>query len=196
MATNKELLNTLEQTLQTVHPGIVQKLNEGLSKTEIDKVAASAQVTFTDEVYDLFTWKNGIQHTDFRSTGQLLLFPKGSPFTLLEAAHDYDLLSITKHFFEPNYFPLFCGGDENILLIDLDEDSNTYKTISLYSPPLLGNTSPMTIYDSFSSMLETAIAGYAQKAFWIDQDSLQVNNDAYYDIASNLNPISQYWQFM
>ncbi|MBX2922182.1 MAG: hypothetical protein KF746_08320 [Chitinophagaceae bacterium] len=174
----------------------MQKLNAGLSVGEIDKIASDYQVSFTDEVYDLFTWKNGIQHDVASTDTQLLLFPNGIPFSLSEAADDFDLLSVTKHFFEPNYFPLFSGNNENILLIDLGQDSPTYKTISLYSPSLFGSSDPMTIYDSFLSMIETAIACYDQKAFWVDQDSLQVNQDVYYSIAGNLNPNSQYWQYM
>lgn len=195
-ASNRDLLAVLEQTLNQYYPALAGKLNAGLSDSEIDKVASVYELNFTGEVYDLFSWKNGVQHEGADSTNQLLIFPNGIPFTLPEAAHNFDMLSVTKHFFEPNYFPLFSGGDNDLLLIDLDRDSSTYKMISLYSPSLLGNSDPVTIYDGFSSLLETVISCYRQKAFWIDQDCLQVDNDAYNSIAGNLNPNSQYWQFM
>ena len=196
MAANSELLMALEQTLANIHPAIVAKLNPGLSVTEINKTAASAQLTFTEEVYDLFIWKNGIQHQGINSIAQLLLFPVGIPFTLAEAAHDYDLLSVTKQFFSPNYFPLFYGDNDDILLIDLDRDSDTYKKICLYSAALMGEGDPITMFDSFSSMLETALVCYDQKAFWINYDRLEVNNDAHYRIGSDLNPNSEYWQVL
>lgn len=196
MANNKELLTTLQQVLSGVHPSLVQKLNPGLSSGEIDAVAKSAQLSFTEEIYDLFTWKNGIQHEGISSTDQLLIFPNGIPYTLQEAANDYDILSVTKHFFETSYFPLFSGSEEAILLLDLDPGSVSYQMISLFSPPLLGDTTPVPIFDSFSRMLETVISCYKQKAFWIDQDCLQVDSDAHYTIASSFNPNSQYWQYM
>ena len=196
MANDKELLLVFEQALKQANPSLVQKLNTGLTVDEINKIASSCQLTFTGEIYDLFSWKNGIQHQSIGSVAQLLLFPNGIPFNLIEAVHDYDLLSVTKHFFEPNYFPLFYNENEDLLLIDLDEDSETYSMISLYSPTLLGNSEPMTIYDSLSDLLKTAISCYEQKVFWITQDGLQMDADAYYQTASTLNPNSQYWQFM
>jgi len=196
MPNNKALLTTLEQTLTKVYPSVVQKLNGGMTTGEIDKYASLAQLTFTDEIYDLFTWKNGIRQTAGGSPAQLLIFPNGIPYSLNEAVDDYDLQAVTKHLFQPNYFPLFSSGTDDILLIDLDADSDTYKMISLYSPPLLDGGDPMTIYDSFSSMLETVIACYDQKAFWVAEDRLAVDGSAYHAIASNFNRNSEFWQFM
>ncbi|MFT3750665.1 MAG: hypothetical protein QM768_20305 [Agriterribacter sp.] len=193
---NNNLLQRFEQTLLQVHPAVVKRLNSGLPVDEIDKIALSYQLAFTEDVYHLFTWKNGIRHETANTTDELLLFPKGIPFSLLEAAHDYDLLSVTKHFFETSYFPLFSAGNEDILLINLDAYSPVYKMISLYSAALFGNETPVTVYDSFSSMLQTVIEGYGQKALWIEDDSLQVNDNAYHSIAAGLNPGSAFWNYM
>ncbi len=196
MAGNTAPFKALEQTLQQFHPALLQKLNSGISEDEIKKLASDYQVSLTDDVYDLFTWKNGVTRQSGDVTDSLLMFPDGVPFSLADAAAAYELLSVTKHLFETNYFPLFSGNNGNLLLMDLDAYSPTFKAISLYSPTLLGSAAPMTIYDSLLSMMETAVACYQQGAFRIDQDALQVNSDTYYSIASSMNPDSQYWQFM
>ena len=196
MANTQALLQGLEQTLAQLHPSILPKLNNGLSNSDIESVAASLQLTFTTAIYDLFSWKNGIQHKAGDSPGQLLLFSNGIPYTLAEAADQYKLLALSKHIIETNYFPLFSSGNNDILVTDLDQASDTYSMIGLYSPALLGNNNVMTIYDSFASMIQTAFACYLQKAYWIDQDSLVTDADSHYSIASGLNPNSAYWQFM
>lgn len=196
MTANTAILKTLEQTLQQFHPALLQKLNAGISDDEVERLTSKYEVTPVDELYDLFMWRNGAKRDNGSSIDSLLIFPNGAPFSLSDAGDTYDLLSITKHLFEPNYFPLFSGDDDNLLLIDLDSSSPTFKTISLYSPTLLGNSTPMTIYDSIPSMIETAVMGYHQNAFWVNDDVLQVNSDTHYRIASSINPNSQYWQFM
>ncbi len=196
MLTNQQLLQALEQTLLQVHPSLLQRLDSGLSTGEIDRIAASVQLNFTDDVYDLFSWKNGLRQEAAGPAAQFQLFFNGMPYTLSEAAGEYHLLSLTKHFFEPNYFPLFSGGNDDILLIDLDNDSETYAMISLYAPALLGNNNPVTIYDSFAQMIQTALACYQQNAYRVIQGSLDIDSDAQYNIASALNPNSGYWQFM
>lgn len=196
MTFNSALLKTLEQTLQQFHPALLQRMNSGMSKDEIDRLAAKYQVSLTDDMYDLFMWKDGMTREENMAIGPLLIFPNGAPLSLADAANSYDLLSLTKHLFETNYFPLFSGDNGNLLLIDLDADSPTFKSISLYSPGPMGSATPMTIYDNFPMMIETVIMCYQQKAFWVDQDVLQVNSDMHYSIAGNLNSNSSYWQYM
>lgn len=196
MADNTVLFKTLEQTLQQFHPALLQKLNNGISENDIKKIASGCQVSLTGDVCGLFAWKNGVTRKTGDVADALLMFPDGVPFSLADAATAYNLLSLTKNLFEANYFPLFSGNNGNLLLMDLDSCSPTFQSISLYSPTLLGSATPMTIYDSLSSMMETAVACYQQGAFRIDQDTLQVNSDTHYSIASGMNPESQYWQFM
>jgi len=196
MTATAAILRTLEQALQQFHPALLQKLNAGISDDEVERLTSKYEVTPTDELYDLFMWKNGANRGNDSSTDDLLMFPDGAMFSLSDAGNTFDLLSITKDLFEPSYFPLFSGGNDNLLLIDLDSSSPTFKAISLYSPALLGNSTPMTIYDSLPSLIETAVIGYRQGAFSVDQDILQVDADKHYKIASSINPNSQYWQFM
>jgi len=197
MAGNELLLTILEQKLARVHPLLLKNLNDGLTIKDIDKISVALGVTFTTDVYDMFSWKNGVRMDGSFPLTQKLIFPTGIPFSLSEAVDRYNLLALSKHFIEPNYFPLFSNGKDDVLLIDLDQDSDTYSMMSLYSPALLGNNgSPVTIYDSFSLMLQTILECYNKNAYWIDQDNLQVDNDLRYDIACQLNPGSQFWQYM
>lgn len=190
-----ELLPIFEQRLSQYFPEAFSRLNPGLSKEQIDDTISSNKLDFTDDVYSYFEWKNGISHENIKSTDQLLLFPNGIPFTLAEAVHDYEELAIKKSVFESNYFPLFNDGNESFLLINLDPDAPDYNMISLCSPKLYGDAQPITIYDSFASMLETAITAFDQKAVWISDGSLESDSDSYYQVASEINPNSDYWQY-
>ncbi|MEI2273101.1 hypothetical protein OHD16_13205 [Sphingobacterium sp. ML3W] len=196
MILDTNLLKTLEEVLEEIHPSLFKRLTTGIAKEEIDKIASANRVDFCEEVYDLFTWKNGVSHMGISSVEQLLIFPDGIPFSIMEAVGVYNSHAITKQLFEPDYFPLFSDGNENILLINLDEDNAAYKTICLYSPSLLGTGTPIPIYDSLVNLITTVIACYQKKAFWLVNDCLEVDSDAHYSIASNLNPNSQYWQYM
>jgi len=194
MGKHKELLAALQKLLLKFHPSLAKQLKAGASIGEIDKVAATIKLTFTDGMYDLFTWKNGIKRTGTGVLSQSLLFPDGIPFSLSEAVHIYRLLIKTNNLFRPNFFPLFSGEYETILLIDLDEKSETHKMISLYSPPALDGANLMTIYDSLSSLLQTVIAAYNEEACRIDGDTLEVDIVAYTNIAGSHNPVSKYWR--
>jgi len=196
MIDNITLLNTLEQLLQKYHPSLLRKMNKGLTDDDVEAFGPKCEITVTDELYDLFMWRNGITPATMDSIDQLIIFPTGRPISLAEAADNFDLLSVTKHLFESNYFPLFAGDNGNFLLIDLDSASPTFKTISLFAPQESGNAAPITIYDTFATLLETVIACYKQGAFRIKDGALEVDSDMHYRIAGNLNPNSQYWQYM
>ncbi|WP_448633976.1 hypothetical protein [Pedobacter panaciterrae] len=200
MTDTAALFQILELILKQVHSSLVKKFNHGLSIHEINEMMATQQLTFPQEVYDLFTWKNGFKPSEAHPIIPLHLFPNGIPFTLDEALHCYDLLSITKQCFKPNYFPLFAGcspaSNDHILLIDLDQNSDSYRMISLYSPSMFGAADPMTIYDSLSSLLETTISSYDRRAFWIADEALVIDSRMFHTIMSDLNPNSEYWQHM
>lgn len=196
MVNNKELLLALEQTLTKYHPVLVNRLNNGISTADINQRISPYNIDFTQDVYDIFSWKNGIQQKGTESPDQLLLFPNGTPLSLDVALGNFENSAVKNSLYESNYFPLFTGDKENTLLIDLDENSPSYQMISLYSPSLMGQSEPMTIYDSLTTLLGTVITCYDQKAFWINQDKLEVDNDTHYTIASNLNVNSDYWKYM
>lgn len=189
-------MDRLGEVIGQFHPALMQQLQPGLSPGDIDKLIASARVQLTAELYTLFSWKNGVVTFADIPLETFQIFPMGIPYSLANAVDTYRTDSLQQHQFETNYFPLFYSGYGDIFLYNLDESSPTYEMISLYSPELLGKNTLETIYDSLSSLLETVIACYEKKIFWIDQGVLKFDSDAHYKVASELNSNSYYWQYM
>lgn len=190
------ILQRLAEVVTQVHPALAKKLQPGLSAGEIDELLASARLQFTAELYTLFSWEDGVATTSGVTPETLQIFPMGIPFSLASAVGTYKTTSLKQHLFETNYFPLFYSGHGDMFLYDLDESSPTYSMISLYSPELLGKNTLETIYDTLASLLDTATTCYDKQIFRIDQDRLEFDSDGHYNVASELNPNSYYWQYM
>lgn len=190
------VVGRLGEVITQAHPALMQQLQPGLSANDIDKLLATVRVQLTAELYTLFSWKNGVKTVGDATPETLQIFPMGIPYSLANAVETYQSISLKQHLFETDYFPLFFSGHGDIFLYDTDESSPTYSMISLYSPELLGKHTSETIYDSLSSLLDTAITCYEKKIFRIDKGLLEFDSDGHYSVASELNPNSYYWQYM
>lgn len=189
-------LDKLGETITQVHPALMQQLQPGLSGNDIDKLLNTVQVQFTTELYALFSWKNGVKNIDNATPEAWQIFPMGIPYSLANAVEAYQSASLKQHLFETDYFPFFYSGHGDILLYNMDESNPTYRMISLYSPELLGTNTPKTIYDSLPSLVDTMLTCYAKQIFWISQGKLEFDSDGHYNVASELNPNSYYWQYL
>lgn len=71
------ILKKLDGIFSSQYSIAFTRLQDGLSRTEIEERAASINLAFLPEVFELFQWKNGLRQSDDLTIAQSLLFPDG-----------------------------------------------------------------------------------------------------------------------
>ncbi|SHN34357.1 hypothetical protein [Chitinophaga sp. CF418] len=71
------ILKKLEQFFSDQQSMVYPLSLDGISRTEIQKKIATLNLSFSEETYQLFEWKNGIKDSDNLTIAQCRLFPWG-----------------------------------------------------------------------------------------------------------------------
>lgn len=192
----KKLLDELSEILQIKHPFIESSLQAGIFKEDISFMLQNTAVQLPEEVYDLYSWHNGLK-TDILENeplGVLWVFWMGA-FTPFEFALEDYREFVAAGYWNEHYFPLFCSGGGDYYLIDCNSLSSTYRRILLYSPSNVDLDGIITVYDSLPQLLQSVIECYKAGAYTVDEKNyLQMNYEIEQKIAKANNPNSEYWR--
>lgn len=151
----------------------------------------------SSDLIDLYSWKKGLK-------GELALdisfdyrmFSFGSPIFYKDTSNLYILDESTDGLFTGKYLPfVFHGILEDPILIDLSKRSKTRGSIYYFCPNVTLSATPVQIYDSLQSMIESIIECYQKEAYIIDEAGLLDVNDLEQEITRKLNPKSDYWNY-
>lgn len=181
----------LEKILIAKGYKIAQVLNEGVSEQDIKAFFSDLPLAPTDELIDLYKWKNGVKYGDF-TISESLLFSLGTLLSLEEGIKSYKT-AMTNNIWNENFFPISSNGAGDFILIDLQKDSETFKQLFLGSPVLLLSEFPETVYDSLESLFESVLLCYKKEIYFFDDEGFQSNWDAEFQLCRVLNPKSDYW---
>lgn len=127
----KDKLSLLIEELQRHNSPVIPLLQNGLTQDEIDNVIKPLGLNFPGELYELYSWKNGIAEK-FENIGRFPLFPTGIFLDFYSATKVYPKKEGKIKHWKKNKFPVFGMANE-YYLIDIDNASNTYGVIYYYS---------------------------------------------------------------
>ncbi|MBN8689096.1 MAG: hypothetical protein J0M10_18950 [Chitinophagales bacterium] len=103
--------------------------------------------------------------------------------------------SISKYW-KNSFFPLITSYGGDYLLLECDIKEVDYGMIYLYSPSLGYVDQLVTCFDSKESMFNTVAICFESQIFKynISENILQIDYDAYFEVAKVNNPNSEYWK--
>ncbi len=197
-----ELCAQLFEELKRVGSPLISLLQPGIPREMVDKKlgAADVGISFPDEVYSLYEWKNGVEDDESSeyTVGELRLFTLGIFDSFDVAKGSYLEWSVRGDYWPRELFPLFesCGGD--YYLIDTNAHSSTYRMIMFYSPSNPYFQGVASIFDSLDSCLTSIIECYRKQAYFFTSGSrsLETRPEIVNEIWEKNNPNSEYFRIL
>ncbi len=170
-----------------------ENISDGISREEIFKVGYELGIQFTQDVIDLYTWRNGTKNPNEKRIGEMTLFSNGIFSSIEESKGVYEYYTVKWGIWPKGYFPIFGSGGGDYLLLNLNKDDKTSDMILIYSPPILLSVKPVTIYDSLHNLVDSVIKCYDAGAYYFSNNMLESGVDLEFKICSENNPKSEYW---
>lgn len=197
----KELLLELEKCLIKTKNPITQYMDSiatGFDEIKFINILQKLKLDPTQDLLDLYSWKTGVDpkllFTSFDFAYKLFSF--GSPIAYIETPNLYLLDRNTDRYFANKYLPIIYNNIlEDPVLINLSKKSKDFGAVYYYCPSVTLSSSPVIIYDSLSSCIETIIECYQEGAYMINDKGLFENNDKEQEISIRMNKKADYWHW-
>ena len=188
----KSLLYELESLWRNEKAPILDKLNPGLKNPEKEIYGFSG--VLPNEVWELYSWKNGVNATSKDLIGNLKIFQMGI-FLPLEKAIDIEKEMIGTEFgWDSNKFVLFESGGGDYYLIDGNTSANSYGMLFYHSIGSVEFETIISQYDSLYALFLTIYECFKRRIFTYDKGLLKIDREKYFDIGKEMNPRSDYWK--
>ena len=186
--TPSDMMTALDQILlwhQTNQTGLDALLNPGTEATAIDDEFSELPCQPTEELIQLWTWRNGTQaaSTPFIWYHNFL--------SVEDALMEYQRLTGNPLIgWRENWIPVFTFEGEWYFVVCFEENQPA-STVGYYS---LEGTEAIYAYTSLTKMLQTAAELFAQKAvIWdVDNEGMSEDMKAVYEIHQRLNEGAQF----
>jgi hypothetical protein len=192
------LLNDLYTFLKTANPILAGSLQQGLDKAEIDRMIGKTGITFPDELYALYGWKNGITNDPERieDFGELLIFRLATYPSLSESLEDYGYNA--GNYWSGDLFPVFSSGGGDYYLFNCEEGVPSRGMIHFYCPSNYLFRGVITVFDSLSSLFRSVVECYAEKVYYFDDAGTFIIADLKreHEIIVKNNPRAEYWKLI
>lgn len=156
------------------------------------------------ELLELYLWKTGCGpeyiYDYSEMTGEEFFLRLSSFGNYMSYSQSVDIFCQNRcshDLFSDDYMVSFIlnGYDEYPILLNMNPQSDTYKSLFLLCPQVTKSEKPVMMYDSLESWMKTIIQCYKQKIYHIDEKGALITNvDAEYLLSKNMNPRSPYWK--
>lgn len=187
-----EILRKLEKILVKNN----YSFNEGLSKTEIKAQFENINIVASNEIVDVYSWKNGLNDQGLETS--LELFPLGNFFSLQEGIQIYQYY-VGNNYWSAKLFPMFGAGNSEFFLIDCDPLSKQYERIFFFSFTSGFTNTPVSYYDNIQTLFLSVTKCYEENAYYFENaDDPYFSIDRLKEISINdkYNPNSIYWKLI
>ncbi len=182
----EQILEQLEQVFSNTNSFAYSLLRKGNDKESIRKMLNQENIAnFPQELVNFYQWHDGMEDSN-EMLGKLELFNFGYFLSLKKAL---TFSSTNQSLSSKNFFPLFTNNGGDFLLYNFKD-----RFIYFDSPVLLSDKKPISKYDSFGRLLETIKECYAEKAYYFQDDFLEIDYNKEEAISKRLNPLSKYWK--
>lgn len=208
--------NTMEIALQELDrlnlPG-TSNMSIGISQHQMEAQTKYLPYSLPVELSAFYQWHNGYPATPFSRQ----IFCDGSFYDLSFMIAQYqDLLELAKYdskaellanphidmldssswpsrmaIWYPNWYPVLMAAGDDICFIDVTEDRMNMSPVFNWH---FEAPTPILIYDSLISMVQTTIETFQSKARWFDSAGyVQTNDLLYAEVTDTNNPFRRTW---
>lgn len=206
-----ELLEELESVLIESGNPILQYMDDDIadlphlkSKEWILEYFSNQDLECYSELLELYLWKVGCGpelYIDYSEmTGEeffIRLTTFGNYISFIDSTSMFCQNIITNDSFsDVGMVPFIINGyTEYPIFLDMNPQSDTYKSLCLYCPQVTKSEKPVMMYDSLGSWMRTIIQCYKQKIYHIDERGALITDiNAEYILSKKMNPKSPYWK--
>ncbi len=203
----KELIKELESVLIESGNPILQYMDDDIeykTKEQIIERFSNYDFECYPELLDLYLWKTGCGPEYVIDLGDI---PGEEFFIRLTTFGNYMSYSHSTDLFCQNEFThrsfsdigmvpfILNGSSEYPILLNMNQQSETYKSLFLLCPEVTKSEKPVMMYDSLESWMRTIIQCYKQKIYHIDERGALITDiNAEYILSKKMNPKSPYWK--
>jgi len=152
------------------------------------------KICLPDEVWDLYSWKNGVNPTAEDSIGNLSIFELAVFVSFQEAMDIQKSMAGSEYGWDKNKFPLFTSGGGDYYLIEGDISKNEYGSIYYYFPGAVDFERMISQYDSLYTLFLTIYESFSKNIFTYREGVLEVDDEKSFEIGKKLNPRSDYYK--
>ena len=183
-----QLLNEIEKCLQQLDHPCVDHLNSGISSQQIQELFEEIPLKPTQDLHDLYSWRNGSKDCEGITLGDLALFPGFYLMSLEESIQTYLELR-AREAWDKSWFPIFAsGGGDFYAMILAPEAQGQILGFYVYEEE------PQVEYQSLESMLQTFKECYKQGIIvQNEQGYLDMDYRKHAEIAHEINPDVKIW---
>lgn len=203
----KNLINELQEVLIKNNNPILNSMDCSLQYKTKKKILERFQnndLICFPELLELYQWKSGcdteflldLNNEDFHDN-IVKLFSFGNFASYIISADMFLLNKRAQEYYADKCMVPFIlnGYFEYPILLNMNPQSNAYKSLFLLCPPITKSEKPVMMYDSLETWLTTIIQCYKQKIYHIDEKGhLNTDVDTEYILSKELNPKSEYWK--
>ena len=186
------LMDGVVAHLNDIARPVTRLLQAPLSSQQFQQWAAKFPFPFTRELEVIFSWRNGTSAREDDLLEDLYLFPGFYMLSIEEAFETYLERKDAPQWRE-GWFPLFADGAGDFYIIPCGKQGAESSVVIGF---LHGEPDQIAEYDSLAAMAATLEAAFQRRAFYVDpdDDSMEIDDDAYAPIAARFNPGIPEWR--
>ena len=183
-------LNLILKFLKKWELPVCQLLNEGLTKSEIEKSFQQTELKLIAELIDLYIWRNGTDISEGTLLDDIQLIP-GFHFLSLQHAIKNYLVFKEDERWNRSWFPVFANGGGDFYAVDLSHANNNSAPIIGF---IIGELEQVVEYESLSTMLMTFSECFRSNViFKTPEGFLEMDDSKLAKIARQFNPNIDFW---
>ncbi len=187
------LLLKLEKELKKANCPVLEYLNPGISKFEVDQLLKQFDLKLPTECYTLYAWKNGTGKTP--KNIQTWILPLGMFSSIENSIEMYKVLAGKDAHWSKTMFMIFEGdGSGDWFLLECNKKSPYYGMLFFHSITNVDFDVIISMYDSIESFITTLIECFSEKAYYYEDNFLQIDQKKSIIISKCNNPQSDYWK--
>lgn len=187
------LLDEFDNILQVYNPLNYARLYNPIADTHIEDSLITLKISDMD-FRQFFKWKNGF---DFKSEAgtNCQIFESGGMMSLESIIRKVKIHNTTQHIWDSKFIPIITDSKGQYILFN-NKMGNNFGKLYFYSASILSAITPITCYDSLSTLIKTTIMAYQKGIlkYDIDDDWLDIDRYSYNNLAQSMNPKSEFWK--
>jgi hypothetical protein len=190
-----DLLKKYFELLRKLKIPLTELLQNGIDKSIIVEKFAKLKLNIPEEVFTLYSWKNGTFPSEKHTLNQMWVFPGGILSSIDESIEMYQKYAGLDSYWTSSMFMLFEDGGGEMYLIDTDRNSPTYKMIIKHSIGAVDYDVIITVYDSLEALFKSVLECFETGAYNYESNGkMQFDWQQSVVISRKYNPRSDLWK--
>ncbi|MDP9933828.1 hypothetical protein J2T11_000152 [Paenarthrobacter nicotinovorans] len=187
--TVRESTAIIDESLARLQLPVSKLLKPGISAESIRDRLSNRDLSPGPDLETLYGWHDGTQVHPGAILNDLHLLP-GYFFLSLD-----DALEVYERFVDqfqenPNWFPILADGGSSYSFVDCS--NVTEQPVYRFN---FDDDEHKVEFRSIRDMLATYAEAYIKGFFFVDENGwIEMDDDAYWDLAAEMNPTAPYWQ--